>query len=366
MKSYYLVILGIVIFICIIVWMIRKFLIKSNPETDLSATLITSGITLILSAFPGTKESFMSFVGVMFEKEVIYDADYVAIICGFLLIIIGGLYRHNIKDRIHILNMFGIPVQKEISDEQNIKELKLADFKVKELIIDFVDIFKIDMNEYTNQLIVEKIKKNCTAFVNRSKGFTSCFTGMAPIPYSILAGHYLSPAKTRRYFEYRRSSSCYYELNKGKRYDKYEKLNILFPNEIKSDAREVVVVLSITRKVQFGDLSQFGEKDIIKIELPNPLDNVIQSVKQLDEYVDTVVNQIENLKQQYSDLHIVHFVASIPSCVSVELGKKFALNAHRLPKIISYHFVNTATPKYPFGIVVADGDTLNIGKLVKE
>lgn len=365
MYQYNWIILGLIVLICLAVWLIRKLFIKSNPETDLPATLTTSGVTLVLSAFQGTKESIMSFIGIMFEKEVSFGTDYGALICGFALIITGGIYRHNIKDRIHVLNMYGIPVQKEISDEQNIKDLKLADFKVKELIIDFVDIFKTDMDEHTNYLIVERIKKICTAFINRSKGFNSCFTGMAPIPYTILAGYYLSSGKVRRYFEYKRSSSGYYELSKGKRFDKYQELNITFANEIKSDALDVVVALSITRKIQSNDLKQFPEKDIIVIELPNPKDNVIDSNKQLDEYVNTVVNQIENLKQLCSALQTVHFVASIPSCVSVELGKKFALNANRLPRIISYHFVNTAIPKYPFGIIVTDGDASNIGKLVK-
>ncbi|NBK98520.1 MAG: SAVED domain-containing protein [Erysipelotrichia bacterium] len=260
--------------------------------------------------------------------------------------------------------MFGIPVQKEISDEGNIKDLRLADFKVKESIVDFVDVYNPNMTEEINKLIVEKIKKNCTAFINRSKDYKSCFTGMAPIPYTILAGTYLSAGKTRRYFEYRRSDSKYYELCKNNR-KRYDKLEMVFPNTISDDAKEVVVSLSVTRNVKSSDLAQFDGMDIIEIKLPNPKDNIITSVQQLDEYASFVLDNIEGLGNKYPKLEKVHSVASIPSCLSIELGKKFALNSHRLTQIVSYHYVNSQIPKYPFGIVVSDGSTENRGKLIK-
>jgi hypothetical protein len=220
------------------------------------------------------------------------------------------------------------------------------------------------MVDIEGHFIIRKIKKVCEAFVNRSKGFKSCFTGMAPIPYTILAGTYLAAGEVRRYFEYRRADSKYYELAKKSK-KKYDTLNVIFPNHMDESAAEVVVALSITRRVQQSDLIQFSGKDIIEIHLPHPEDNVVTSVTQLDEYAGFVMDKIEDLKQSYPALQKVHFVASIPSCVSVELGKRFALNAHRLPQIISYHFVSSETPKYPFGIVVCDGSTTDTGKLIR-
>lgn len=56
--------------------------------------------------------------------------------------------------------MFGIFAQPEISEVCHIKELHLADFKVKESIIDFVDIFQNgNMSTEKNTIIVNKIKK---------------------------------------------------------------------------------------------------------------------------------------------------------------------------------------------------------------
>lgn len=363
MKKYIILVAIIVIIICVAIILIKKCLIKSNPETDMSTTMITAGISLIVAAFPGTKEMLLSFIAGMADKNVTYETDSAMIICGMVLILFGFWYKKNIRDRIYILNMFGIPVQKEISDELNVKELKLADFKVKEIIVDFVDVFNVKMTAKINEIIVKKIEKVCTAFINRSNGFKSCFTGMAPIPYTILAGTYLASGKVRRYFEYRRADSRYYELSKRKKND-YEKLNTVYLNQLNALSTEVVVALSVTRKVQEVDLTQFGTMDIVKIELPHPDDNVIESLIQLDEYAGDVLNQIEGLKQKYPLIQKVHFVASIPSCLSIEIGKRFALNTHRLPQIISYHYVNSETPKYPFGIIVSDG-VAGKGKLIK-
>lgn len=363
LKNYIILVAAIIIVLSIVVLAVKKCFMKSNAETDISTTMITSGISLMVAAFPGTKELVLSFVAEMADKDITYETDPAMIICGVILITFGILYKINIRDRIYILNMFGIPVQKEISDDSNIKDLKLADFKVKEILIDFVDVFNINMTQKTNEIIVKKIQKVCTAFINRSNGFKSCFTGMAPIPYTILAGTYLASGKVRRYFEYRRADSKYYELSKRKKKN-YQKLNTIYPDHPDIGAIEVVVALSVTRKVQKIDLNQFGTMDIIEIGLSMPDDNIIKSLAQLDEYAGELLNQIEGLKQKYPSIQKVHFVASIPSCLSIEIGKRFALNTHRLPQIISYHFVNSGTPKYPFGIIVSDG-AAGKGKLIK-
>ena len=117
--------------------------------------------------------------------------------------------------------MYGLYAQRDISDAQAIKDLNLADFKVKELILDFVDVFKMPMDEDAHNRIIHKIDKTCEKFTERSRDRKSCFTGMAPIPYTIYAGTKLAGSELRRYFEYRRADSKYYELSnqKRKKYD---------------------------------------------------------------------------------------------------------------------------------------------------
>ncbi|MDA8227413.1 MAG: SAVED domain-containing protein [Desulfitobacterium hafniense] len=320
----------------------------------MSDTIITAGVSLVVSAFPGIKEIVTSIIASLFKVAVSVEDDYVAIACGFLLIILGLFLRKDIKDRIFVLNMFGLFSQKEISDVQNINDLKLVDFKVKEVIIDFVDIFRNGpMTEEKNQLIVDKVKRQCEAFSNRSKDFKSCFTGMAPIPYTILAGTRLSDCNLKRFFEFKRTDNKYYELKAKDGFQKHEPLHVTYPQYIKQDSTDVIVALSITRTVQEPDLVQFGDLNLIKIRLDEPKDNVIVSNEQLEDYGNIVLNAIEAIKEKYPKINRVHFVASIPSCVSIKLGMLFALSNNRLPQIISYHFVQSNLPKYPFGIIVS-------------
>ena len=97
--KYYIVLIITIIILCIIALVIKKCLKKSNTETDISTMMITTGISLIVAAFPGTKEAVISFVAEMVGKEVTYKTDPVMIICGIVLIIFGFLYKKNIRDR---------------------------------------------------------------------------------------------------------------------------------------------------------------------------------------------------------------------------------------------------------------------------
>ena len=236
----------VVVTAIIIVVLITEFLINiinSKSESSTSGAMIATGITLIVTAFPSIIDSLVNLLGFALGTDVITSngVNGVSIVCGGLLIVFGFIYEKNIRDRIFVLNMFGIYSQFEISEKKNITDLKLSDFKLKEITVDFVDIFKSGITESTNEIITKKIEKECLKFVERSRDFKSCYTGMAPIPYTILAGTYLANSKVERYFEYRRSENKYYELaKKAKRH--YPELKKEYPeNErLESDRKSVV------------------------------------------------------------------------------------------------------------------------------
>ncbi len=358
---YWLIMLICIAIVCLAVYLFRRYKEK-DTLTDISATMITSGIGLIISAFPGTKEMIIGIFAKMFKVNCEISTDYVAIMCGFLLIILGFVYRKSVRDRIFVLNMFGMFSQLEISDNENIKDLKLSDIKVKETIIDFVDVFQIGkLSNEKNKIIVEKIKKKCEAFKNRSVDFNACFTGMAPIPYTILAGTYLSGGSIKRFFEYRRSDGMYTEL--AKKAKKYPKLQVHCPEDTDAEDTKLTVAVSISMNVSMDDLEQF-KCNTVSIGLEEPRDNVITSVTQLKEYANLILYKIEDLKNQYPKLDTVYLAASIPSCLSEQLGELFMLNSNRLPRIISCHYVKSSEIKYPFGIVVSDACLQRKGDLV--
>lgn len=354
----------------IIVVVITEFILNimsSKSENSLSGALMSAGITLILSAYPSTLDNLMNLFGISLGEQWATEAVNVwNLFTGVILISLGIFAYFHIRDRVFILNMFGLYSQIEISDKKCIKDLKLSDFKVKEIIIDFVDIFKSGIDDNTNRIIIDKIKKDCQKFKDRSKEFKSCFTGMAPIPYTILAGTYLSDSNTERYFEYKRSQNKYYEIKDRIKKHKYEALAIDYPLCPKIDSKDVVVAISVTKRINKSQLIDWENKDVIEIYLPNPNDNIIESKKQLDEYKMTIVECLEGLGVKYSKLEKIHLVASIPSCVSLEMGKIIALNNNRLKQIITYHYEAQGIKKYPFGIIVTENTSNNKkGKLIK-
>lgn len=355
-------VLFIVLIIAVVLLVRRVF--KKDPATDTSTSLITAGLSLVVSSFPGLKELVLSGILSHFGVIISTETDALSIICGVVLIGLGLWLRRDVKDRIFVLNMYGLYAQRDISDAQAIKDLNLADFKVKELILDFVDVFKMPMDEDAHNRIIHKIDKTCEKFTERSRDRKSCFTGMAPIPYTIYAGTKLAGSELRRYFEYRRADSKYYELSNQKR-KKYDALKVRYPSDTQSNAKanEVLITVSITNAIVDADLQQFGSMEKIDIGLDHPKDNIIVNVNQLDVYCQEIVKTIEELKTKYSCLKRVYLAASIPSCVSMELGKKIALNRNRLPEIVSVHYMNSMTPKYPFGVVVS-GDNESYGQMI--
>ena len=66
------------------------------------------------------------------------------------------------------------------------------------------------------------------------------------------------------------------------------------------------------------------------------------------------------LKERYKNLKKIHLAASIPSCLSLEIGKSIGAGSNRVPPIVVYHYVSSEDSKYTFGIFVS-GE--NKGKL---
>lgn len=344
--------------------------IKPEKDTNVANRIMILGFMLIGSTIPDVKDTIIEIISQLLGIKIATNGvSYVYCwIFGLLLIILGIIVSKDIKDRIFILNIFGIFSQMEISDPINVKTLNLSDFKIKESIIDFVDTFKSGINIDTNRLIVEKIKKECTKFSDRSNGFKSCYTGMAPIPYTILAGTYLSNSKVERYFEYKRSESKYYEVKdkKFKKIKDYPEFEIEIPQTQNRDSEEIVVAISITRKVQVSDLEQFSDKDIVNFYVDDPIDNLIVSKKQLQDYKTKFINYLESIKTYYPNIKTIHLVASIPSCIALEMGKMINLNGNRIPEVIVYHFNQNSIPKYQFGIVVTENPFNNQkGRLIE-
>lgn len=360
------IIVGFIVVVSIIIGFIVSKILNTEKEQSVSSILISTGVGLIISSFATTSDKIIDIVNHLIgSSNLVSNNNYVSMICGFILIAIGIYYKKNIKDRFFVLNFLSKD-KRVISDISTVKDLKLSDFKLREQTIDVVRMFKDGSNitPSSNKYIVEEIEEKATCFINQSKDFDRGFTGMGAIPYSILLGTYLSATEVNEYFEYNSNNQKYYALESKRKFRKsvdYQRLTVKIPLAKPQD-NEVVVALSISYPVEDSDLIQFNGKDTIKIGVQTPKDNKITSKEQLSNYVEEIMTTLEGVKSHYTNLDTIHLVGAIPSCLSIELGRRISLRRNRLFKIISYQYMSSNTPRYIWGLVITEN---NKGKLIK-
>lgn len=359
----YYVFIGIIVLLAIVVGTLVYRIKGNNKEEYPGNLLISSGIGLIISAFPGVSDTLINIIVIWIKVEISSNKYemYIRIICGFALIILGFLYGKNIKDRFYVLNLFSKD-KIYIGQEPNSKDLGLVDFKIREHTVDIIRAFNEGRNISPTicKYIVEEIKEKCECFMNQSKEWNKGFTGMAPIPFTILAGTFIAGTEINRYFEYDKFKKRFYELKRKKFSRKFAEL-IIDEAVNKTDSTDVIVTVGITREPLDSDLVQFGTMDTVSIGLQEPNDNVIKYKEQLDSYTEQIIRELEKLTSSYPNLERIHLVAVIPSCVSIELGRLIEKDRNRLPKIISYHYIRDNEPRYAFGVVVTEDEK---GKLI--
>lgn len=331
-----------------------------KEEKTISGMLVSSGIALIMSGIPELSEMILGIIATMLNSSLVdTEGNYIIrLIVGIVLIIIGILFSMKVNERIYILNMYGVAVQKEVDDVKAIKDLHLSEYKVKEQIIDFISFFDgSSMKQNMNSKICKQVEKSCLKFSTKVTDHKhACFTGMAPIPYTVYAGTYLENAKITRYFEYcNANGGDYYELKKASKKEKAQipGLKLTFPPHLDPTASEIVLAISISHEVRHQDLSQFA-MDIVTLSLDEPKDNVIRYTQQLDSYKQTIYQCIEtDLFNKYPNLTTIHIAASIPSCMSIEIGKSIGVRANRVPDIVVHHYISSSNPPYTFGLYVS-------------
>lgn len=351
-----------IILILLIALMIINAIISvfsGKEEKTIFGTLISSGIALIMSGIPELSEMILGIIASMLNSTLVdTEEDYkFRVVSGIILIIAGVYFKIKVNERIYVLNMYGVAVQKDIDEIKAIKDLHLSEYKIKEQVIDFIHFFdgtkKKSVNNGICNQIEQEVKKFCAKATNQKN---SCFTGMSPIPYTIYAGTFLENAKISRYFEYcNTNGGYYYELKKASKKEKntIPNLKLSFPTNPTSNATEIVLAISISHKVSHQDLLQFS-MDIVDLSLDNPMDNVIRYTQQLDSYKQIIYKCIETeLITQYPHLKTIHIAASIPSCMSIEIGKSIGMRTNRVQNIVVHHYIRSNNPPYSFGLYVS-------------
>ncbi len=325
-KIYFLLFISICF---ILIGFILFIIFGTKKEKSISGTLITAGLGLITKSFDGTNNIW-----------------YWQTITGFILLIVGIYLFVYDKNKLYILNINGY-YDRRI--ETNFKDLRLDSFGFKEIIMDFVRLFKEDS---LKKIILDELTEKIKRFINETKQFKRAYTGIAPIPFIIYSGKVMAREHLDEYFEWDKKSKKYYKLKRKYPWNKYPKLINDYTNNINSE--EIVIAISITQEIKNCDLNQFENIPVINFKVKENQDNVIIYKKQLFEYTNEIINLIEKV----NNIKKIHLVCACQSCLALELGQR--IDDTRMSEIVSYHYSANNDKKYPWGIILNGNNFGNI------
>ncbi|GAB6152795.1 hypothetical protein JCM17380_15450 [Desulfosporosinus burensis] len=350
----------------ILFFVIRIFL-ESKKEAVISSILFTAGLELTISSFGTMQDKILPAIALISKNMTSQDTttiiseatqtNYNQLITGLILLGLGIALTYYSRKKLYILNIMGYE-EKRI--ENYSKDLGLSAFDFKERDIDFIRMFKTGITAISSKDIIEDIKQKVEG-LKHSKIFQRGYTGIAPIPFIVIAGTFLGKEKIDEYFEYDKiDTETYYKLTENKR-KKYPILRFQsIPNNIDLLATEAVLAIEITTEIPESDLVQFNNLGIFRLSIDHPKDNTIRFKNQLNHYTNTIFNTLEKqIKQTLPKLKRIHLVYSGQSCLALEIGKR--LDNTRICEIISYHYTTHTDVRYPWGIVL-NGD--NKGKFI--
>lgn len=358
--------IGIIIIAVGIIFAIRKFR-KSKKEEGFASLLFTTGITLILTSAPATLDKFLVFIGIITKYEnaqiLAGTFNYYYFFTGIFLVGVSIWLNIYSKKKIYVLNINGYMVKKL---ENYFKDLKMSNFEFKEREVDFIKLYKKlfvpTLNEEAFECIKEEIAEKVTVFKNESNGLKRGYTGIAPIPFIMYAGTFLEREVIDEYYEFDKvNTNTYYKLSKDKNFS-IPKIKVKTDiDSLNKASKELVIAISLTQQISDGDLSQFSNIEKVNIGIDNPQDNTIQNKEQLYEYRNFIIENIECISKEFSELKTIHLIYSGQSCLPLEIGRR-SIDSTRLPEIISYQYERQSNIKYPWGIVI---NGQNKGKLIK-
>lgn len=335
-------------------FIINKFRLK-RKEQGVSAILLTLGSSLVAGSFGDVWSNINQIITTFFLSESVDEViktnsafsqtNWVQLITGLLLLVVGGYLVYFVKNKLFILNI-NADFDKRI--EPINKDLGLSTFEFKEREIDLIKIYKENQIKDSYKEVLEIIEDKTASFILESRNFRRGYTGIAPIPFIMWAGLHLKREKIDEYFEYDKiQTDKFYKLKKGKKYPQLQREKYLNQND--SNTNEIVIAVSITKRIGLEQMKQFGNAKKFEIYINEPKDNAIKYRSQLIEYAQEVAKTIEDISASTS-FKKVHLLISSQSSLALEIGKR--VDDQRMAEIICYFFDIKQDKNYPWGITM--------------
>jgi hypothetical protein len=329
--------------------------------------LLEVGIFLITAGVFSIDSSLVAMYAISGEKQQLSIIDYISnqqtefslIGIGVLLCIISCfMYKGLSKDRAErLLNI-------QAYDDNRLEYLSVRKCNGKIIEGQYIDLTELwqeakgkkssgpDFKKNIERM-VKLINEKINLFKASSSKYKRSFTGIAPIPLLIYAGKIIPKLGFSRYLEIQKlgNENELVPLDTSGKVE-YPSLQISSNITTSDGDEEVVVAVSTTQKISDNDLKQFIDKglQVKHIYLENPSHTSIVSVSQINNYAETIIKEILDIKIAKANLKTVHLVCSSKPSLMFRLGQ--LIDDTQMPVVISYHYTQQDDYKYPWGLYI--------------
>ena len=291
---------------------------------------MTTGISIMAIPVPGIKDVIISILQKLFNLDSVSVNSIHCFIFGLLLFLICMVTykKYDSKDR--IINIVGFGNNEYW--EKNNKN------------VETIDIRDWNKEKNKNRFIKQKLK-SIDSSINKYLASGLSYTSMAPIPYVALFGTHFSKIKINNYYEYENGSSRMKKLNDS---IFFPKLKLDITNE-HSDKNYALISVSTTANINSHQISQFDNCLHYENKISKPHQNSIFSKRQLFNYSNKIIEQINQISS-IEKIQIIYIVFATQSPLPFEVGKQ--LNERMSKEVIVCHYQNDLTNPYKWGIAI--------------
>jgi len=336
-------------------------------ETIVPLGLFNLGVSLITASIFRIEAYVLAMYAISGEKERISIINYIAdsktdlvlIISGIVLIIFSYLFYKR------LINIGGIKLLNiQAYSDNNLQNFAKSDYKLnltESQYIDLVETWRITNSrgyqhcDFKDNIrnIITKIREQTISFKSSTRASKRAFMGIAPIPFLIYMGSIIPKLKFSEYLEIQnRNGNELIPLDTTGNI-KYPPLQIRGDFNSLNKDDEIVVAVSTTAQIEDYNLIQFSNKqiDVRHIYLKEPSHVALVSAEQVNNYAETIIEEILSIRKIKHNLKTVHLICASKPTLVFRLGQLIDNNT-QIPVIISYQQTQGEQLEYPWGIYI--------------
>lgn len=288
------------------------------------------GILLMSAPVPGIKDVVILITLKFFKLDNPNTSPYFCCGLGFLVFIISLIVYLKYRVNDHVVNIVGFGNNGYWErNNTNVETIDVREWFNKK-----------DKDKYLKQIL-----NKTDIIINKYLASGLSYTSIAPIPLVSVIGRRFYKIKIEDYYEYIDNNSSVKKLNN---WLFYPRLKLRIENE-NSSYEYALISVSTTAKIKEHQLLQFKNCLHYSFGISNPHQNSIYSKKQLSNYSNSIIEQINKISA-FKEIKRIYIVFATQSSLPFEVGKQ--LNERMSKEVVVCHYQVDSDKPYEWGIIL--------------